>query len=133
MKIVNLSILRDMVPFLISCHIYTRHTWQGCSRLSVECTAPSLVSISFSPSPLSAKPCSMSVHRSMQNLEIYSIISSPVPISYTRGIIGRAVVGCPSNEHLQVLCLSAPLHYLCLFNIIRCVCIDPFKISKFTA
>ena len=109
-----------------------RHNWEGCSRLSVECTPPSLVSISSSPSSLSAKLCSMCVHRSDQDLEIYSIISSPVPISYTRGIVVRAVVGCPSNAHLHAWCLSPPLHHLCLLNFVPCVCIDPFKISKFT-
>ena len=57
--------------------------------------------------PLSAKVCSMSVNTSVQDLEIYGIISRPVPMSYTRGIIRRDIVGCPSNVHPQVWCLSA--------------------------
>ena len=85
------------------------------------------MSIISSPSPLSAKHCSMCVHRSVQDLEIYHIISSQVPISYTRGILGRAIVSCPSNPHPQVWYLSAPLHHLCLLNFFPCVSIDPFK------
>ena len=44
--------------------------------------------------------CSMCVHRSIQNLEIYNIISGPVNISEARCILGRAIVGSPSNAHL---------------------------------
>ena len=104
-----------------------RHNWEGYSRLSVECTPQSLVSISSSQSSLNAKPCCMCVNRSTQDLEIYSIISRPLNISYTRSIIGRAEVGCLSNSHIQVWCLSAPLHDLCLINFFPCVCIDLFK------
>ena len=77
-----------------------RHTWEGSSRLSVKCTPSSLVSTTSSPSLPSAKLCSMRMHRSVQDLEIYRIISRPVPISYNRGILGTAVVSCPSNAHL---------------------------------
>ena len=63
-----------------------RNIWEGCSRLSVECTHPSLASISSSPTPLSAKLCFMCVHRSVQDFKLYRIISSPVPLLYTRGI-----------------------------------------------
>ena len=98
----------------------------GCSQLSIECTPPSLVSISSSPLPLSAKLCSMSVHRSVQELEIYCIISRPVPISVAGSIIGRAVVGCPSNVHSQDWCVSAsspsPLFAkLCFMSVHRSV------------
>ena len=85
-------------------------------RAVVVCTPPNLLSTSSSPSPLSAKLCFTCVHRSVQNLEICSIISRPVPISYTRGIIGRAVVVCPSNAQLQVWCLPTPLHHVSLLN-----------------
>ena len=51
--------------------IHYRHIREGRSRLSVECTPPTLVSISSSPSPLSAKLCSMSVHRSVQELDYF--------------------------------------------------------------
>ena len=71
-----------------------------------------LASISSSHSPLSAKLYSICVYRSVQKFR--RIISSPVPISYNRGILGRAVVGCPSYAHLQVWCLSAPLNHICL-------------------
>ena len=101
---------------------------EGRSRLSVECTSPTLVSISSSPSPLSAKLCSMSVHRSVQKLEFYRIISRPRPISHSRGTLGRTVVGCPSNAHPQLWCLSTPLHHLCLLNFVPLVCIDLFKV-----
>ena len=43
-----------------------RHTWEDGSQLSVECTTPTLVPISSSPSPLFAKLCSMSVHQYVQ-------------------------------------------------------------------
>ena len=56
-----------------------RHSWEGCSRLSIEYTPPNLVSFSSSPLPMSAKFCSKCVHRSVQDLEIYRIISRPVP------------------------------------------------------
>ena len=95
--------------------------------MSVECTPPSLVSTTSFPSLLCVKLCSKSVHRSVNDLVIYRIITRPKIISYTRGIFGRAVVGCPSNEHLQVWCLSAPLHDLCLLNFASCVCIDTLK------
>ena len=112
-----------------SAHIRSwRNTWEGCSRLSVECTPPNMVCTTSSSLLMSAKLCSMIVHRSVHYLEIYRIISSPGSISYTRGIIGSAVVGCPSNPHLQVWCLTAPLNHLCLLNIVPCVCIDPLKI-----
>ena len=96
--------------------------------MSVVCTHPSLVSISSSSSPLSAKLCSMCVFRSNQDLEIYRIISRLESKSYTRVIIWRAVVGCPLNAQLQVLYLSAPLHHFCLLNFAPCVSIDPFSI-----
>ena len=128
---------------------------QDCSHLSVKCTPRTLVSVSSSPLPLSAKLCSMSVNRSVQEIEFYRIISRLLhisytndilgkaitsvcqtlvheypsirsrvgillhkqqPISYTRDILGRAIVDCPSNAHPQLQCLSAPLHYLCLLN-----------------
>ena len=108
-----------------------RHTWEGCDRLSVECTPPTLSSVYSSPSSLSGKLCSRSVYPSVKHLEFYHILSKLIPISYTRGIIGRAVVGCPSNAHLQLWCPSAPLHQLCLLNFDRGVCIQPFRGYKF--
>ena len=85
-----------------SAHIISwRYTWEGYRRLSVECIPPSLVSISSSPSLLSAKLCSMCVHRSIQDLETYRIISRPVPLSESGGILDRAAVGCTSNQHFQ--------------------------------
>ena len=65
-----------------------RHNLEGYSRLSVECTPPSLVSTSSSQSPLSAKLCSMRVHRSVQDLEINSIISRPVPYQKLEAYLG---------------------------------------------
>ena len=97
--------------------IHQRHNWKGCSQLSVERTPPRLVSVSSSPSPLSPKLCSTCVLRTVKDWVIYRIISRPVTISYTRGIIGRAIVGCPSNSHLQVWCLSAPPHHICLLSL----------------
>ena len=41
----------------------------------------------------------MSVHRQVQKLEFYRIISRPRPISH----------GCPSNAHLELWSLSTPL------------------------
>ena len=105
-----------------------QHNWESCSRLSIECTPPSFVSVRSSPSPLSAKHCSMCVHRSVQDFKVYRIISRPVPISKAGGTIGRAVVGCQSNAHHQVWCLSAPIRHLCLLNFVSCVSIDTFKI-----
>ena len=71
---------------------YTRrHIGEDCSRLSVECTLPTLVSICSSTSPLSAKPWSMSVHRSVQK---YCTISRLDSKSCTRGVLGRTVVDC---------------------------------------
>ena len=90
-----------------------RHNWKGHRSLSVKCTPPTLVSISTSSLFLSGKLCFTGVHRSVQNLGIYRIISRLMPVSYTRGIPGRAVVGCPSNAHPQHWCLSTPFHHLC--------------------
>ena len=102
-----------------SAHIISwRHNWESCSRLSIKCTPPRLVPISSSPSPLSAKLCSMCVNRSVQDLEIYCIISRPVPISKAVGIFGRGVVGCPSSAHLQLCCLPTLLDHLCLLNFV---------------
>ena len=109
-----------------------RHIQEGCSRLSVECT-PHLLSISSSPSPLFAKLSSTCAHRSVKNLEIYRIISRPVPVSYSIRTLGMADVGCPSNAHIQLWCLPSPLHHICLLNFVPRVCTDPFKIQKFTA
>ena len=98
---------------------------EGRMSLSFKCTLPTLVSISSSPSALSVKLCPMCVHRSVQEFEFYRIINRIMPIC--RGILWRAVRLCPSNAHLQLWCLSAPLHHLCLLNFVQCVCIDPFK------
>ena len=89
--------------------------------MSVECTPPSLVSICSSPLSLSAILCYMCVHRSIHDLEIYHIISRTEPMSEAVGIFGRAIVGHPSNTHLKVWCLSAPLHHLCLLNFVPSV------------
>ena len=75
------------------------------------------MSICSSPSPLSAKYCSMSVLPLLQKLEFYRIISRTVPILHSRGTFWRAVVGRPSNAHLQLWCLCAPLHHLCLMSV----------------
>ena len=72
--------------------------------------------------------CPMSVHRCVQELEFYSVVNRLKPLTYTIGIFGRAVVSCPPNAHLQVWCLSATLHQICVLNFVQCVCIDPFKI-----
>ena len=61
---------------------------------------------------LSAKHYSMSVHRSVHDLEFHQIISRLEPISEAGGILGRDVVGCPSNAHPQLWCLSAQFHHL---------------------
>ena len=74
------------------------------------------------------KLCSICVHRSVQGLEFYSVINIPLPILFTRSIIGRALVGAPSNVHYQVWCLSAPLHHICLKTLLH-VC--PSIHSKF--
>ena len=63
------------------------HTYEGHKFLSVEWTPPTLVSISSSPSPLSAKLCPMSVHRSVQELELYRLFSRLMPTSYDRSIL----------------------------------------------
>ena len=76
-----------------------RHTWEGCSRLSIVCTPPTLVSITSSPSPLFSKFCSTSFHQSVQKLEFYHLITRLKPTSFARGILGRAVNLCPSNAH----------------------------------
>ena len=106
--------------------LHLRHNGEGHRSFSVECTPPTLVSSSSSTSPLSAKLCSMSVHRSVHDLELYRIISSLKPICYTWGIVGRTVDLCPSNAHLQLWCLPAPHHPFCLLNFVPWVCIDPF-------
>ena len=108
--------------------IHYGHIWEGRSRLTVKCTPPPLVSISSSPSPLSVKLCLMSAHRSVQELEFYSLVSRLKPTSYTMGIFVRAVVGCTSNPHLQLWCLSAPLHHLCLLSFVLRVSIDLFNV-----
>ena len=61
----------------------------------------------------------MSVHRSVQDLEICCIISWSWRHNW------KAVVGCPLNAHRQVWCVSTPLHHRCLLNFVPCVCIDP--------
>ena len=95
---------------------YTRGIIGRASRLSVECTPLTTMPFSSSPSPQSAELCSMSVHRSVKELDFYRILSKLIPISYTRGIIGRAVVSCRSNVHPPLSCLSAPPHHLCLLH-----------------
>ena len=79
--------------------------------LSVECTPPTLVSITSSPSSLSAKLCPISVHRSVQEFEFNSKLSRVMPKSYTRGILGKAVLGFPSNEQPLLSCLSITSSY----------------------
>ena len=110
-----------------------RHNWQGHSRLSVQNTSPTLVSTCSSPSALSAKLCSMRVYRSIQEFEFYCLLRRLMPKSYTRGIVGITLVGCPSNAHLEIWCQPAPLHHLCLLNFVPWVCIDPFKSLNFAA
>ena len=114
-------------------HYSYRHTWEGCSRLSVKCTPPNLVSISSSPSNLSAKHCSMSVHGSIQEFDFCRILSRLIIISNNRGIILRTVVGDPSNAHPQLWRLSGPLHHLYLLNLVPWVYIDAFNSLSFTA
>ena len=92
--------------------------WRAVKSLSVECTPPTLVFISFSPSYLSVYLCRMCVHQSLQELKFYSLVTRLKPISYTMCIIGRAVDLRPSDAHPQLWCLSAPLHYLCLLNFV---------------
>ena len=117
-----------IVSSLAEAHIiHYRHIWEGRSRLSVEWTPRSLVSMSSYASPLSAKLCSMCVHRSVEELEFYCIVSRLMPISYAGSILSRAVGLCPSNAHPQLWCLWAPLHHLCLLSFVPRVSIDPFK------
>ena len=108
-----------------SAGLYQYHTLEaylGChSQLSVDCTPPSLVSLRSSPSPLSAKLCSMSVLRSVEEFDFCGILRRLIPIAYTRSIFGRAVVSCPSNVLPQLWYLSAPLHHLCLKLCSMCV------------
>ena len=54
--------------------------------MSIKFTPPTLASICSTPSDLSAKLHSMSVHQSVQELEFYRILSRLIPISYTRGV-----------------------------------------------
>ena len=95
------------------------HTLEACLEglrsLSVECTPPTLVSIYSSQSDLSAELYSMSVHRSIHKFYLMLI-----PISHTRGILGRALGHCLSNARRQLLCLSAPepLNLIGLLNFI---------------
>ena len=124
-------LLHNQQPAAHTKHL--RRIWEGCSRLSVKCTPSTLVSICSSPSPLFAKLCSMSVSRAVKDLEFSRIISSLLPIVYTWGKFGRAIVGCPSTAHRQLWCLSAPLHHLCLLSLVPWVCVNPFKIYNFTA
>ena len=58
-------------PYKISILPVKRHNLEGRSRQSIKCTPSNFVSISFSPSPLPAKLCSKSVHRSVQEFDIY--------------------------------------------------------------
>ena len=87
---------------------------EGRSWLYIKCTPPTLVSFSSSPSLMSVKLCSMCVYQSVQ---FYRILSRIIQILYTRSILGRAVVGCPSNAHPKLWCLSAPRHHLCLLTL----------------
>ena len=125
--------IRSRVRFLMHSQlgyahiVHWRHTWEGQETLSVECTLSTLVSTSSSPSPMSAKLCSMSVHRSVQELDFLRIVSRRRPILYTGGKLWRAWRLCPSNAHPQIWCLSAPVHHLSLLNFVPWVCIDPFK------
>ena len=108
------SIISRQMPI-----IYARgKLWKGHRSLSLKFTAPSLVSISSSPSYQSVNLSSMCVHRSVQELKFYSLVSRLKPISYTMAIIRRNVHLRTSNAHLQLWCSSAPLHHLCLINFV---------------
>ena len=72
----RVSILQPSQQYII----HYRHIREGRRRLSVECTSPTLLSISSSPSPLSASLRPMSIHRSVQELEFYCIINRLTPI-----------------------------------------------------
>ena len=97
------------------CPCHTLQAYLGGLRcLVVKFTPPTLVSICSSP------------------LEFYCILSRLMHIWYTRGILGWATVGCPSNAHPQLWCLSAPHHAsdlsaLVLLTLTPWVCIDLFK------
>ena len=83
---------------------------EGRSQLSVECTPPTLVSIWSTPSPLCVKLCSMSVHRSILDLEFYHLISNP--ILHTRGILGsrsRLTVECTPPTLVSISSSPSPL------------------------
>ena len=119
----NSAPLHHLDPFrtlnFTSDHItQQRHNWECRCSLSVKCTPPTLVSINSSPCSLSSKHCFMSVHRSIQKLEIYCIISRLNTILHSRGKPGRAVVLCLSKGHLQLWRLSTLLHPLCLLNFV---------------
>ena len=85
----------------------------GRRSLSVECTPPTLASTNSSLSPLAAKLCSISVHRSIHDLEFYLLISR---LMLHLRHSGRAVDLCPSNALRQLWCLLPCLHPLCLLN-----------------
>ena len=53
-----------------------------------------------------------------------------MPISHTRGILGRAVVGCPSNVHPQLWRLSAPLQNLCLLKFVPYLSVEKLEFYR---
>ena len=110
---------------------HKRCNLEGCSWLSIEGTPSDLIFISSFKSLLTAKPFSINVRQSVQGLGLYRIIIRLKSKSYTRGKLGRAVVGCPSNAHPQLRCLFASLHHLCLLNFVPWVRVYPFKIKNF--
>ena len=105
-----------------------------CYTLFCECASiPKTFKIISRLMPKSAKVCSMSVHRSVQEFEFYPIRSRLIQKSYKRRIFRVTIVVCPSNAHPELWCLHDSLHHLCLHNFDPWMCIDPFKSLNFTA
>ena len=93
--------------------IHQQQNWEGHTSLPLECTPQTLVSTNSSPSALSVK---LGSHRSVPELEFYCIATQQANahiIPYTSSKVGRVVGSCPSNEHLQLWCLSTPQHQRC--------------------
>ena len=78
--------------------------------MSVECTPPTLVSISSSQSPLSAKLCSMSIHRSVRELEFYCVISKANAhfLCYRHSLEGRRSLSVKYTPPTLVYISSSP-------------------------
>ena len=88
-KLCSMSVHRSVQKLELNCLIkrltpvfvlQKSQIWEGCGRRSVKCTPPTLISINSSPSQLSAKLCSMNVHRFVHKLEFSCLIKRLTPI-----------------------------------------------------